>query len=227
MTLIDPPTHDSRAHVGAATTRRNDPPHRKALLAGVVAGPLFVAVSFVQIPSRAGFDVTKHAFSFLELGPGGWLQSINFAVTGLLFVASGVGLRRAMGGFAGRVAQVLVSGVGAGMVAAGLFPPDAYRGYPTTTPVSSPLSAHGPLHAVAFTCSMLCWFALLLVMARWFARQGRRRAALAATLAAVGLVFVPLTTGQAFDTVLLYVAATTAFLTTAGLFAVLRGVDGD
>ena len=170
--------------------------------------------------------MTKHAFSFLELGPGGWVQSLNFAVTGLLLVASGVGLRRAMGGSAGRAAQVLVSGVGAGMAAAGLFPPDAYRGYPTTTPVSSPLSAHGPLHAVAFTCSMLCWFALLLVMARWFARQGRRRASLAATLAAVGLVLVPLTTGRSFDTVLLYVAATAAFLTTAVLFAALRTADG-
>lgn len=225
MTLIDPPTHDTRAQVGAAT-RPSGTAHRRALLAGVVAGPLFVAVSFVQIPSRAGFDVTKHAFSFLELGRGGWVQSLNFAVTGLLFVASGVGLRRAMGGRAGRVAQVLVSGVGAGMVAAGLFPPDAYRGYPSTTPVSSPLTAHGPLHAVAFTCSMLCWFALLLVMARWFARRGRRRASLAATLAAVGLVLVPLTTGQAFDTVLLYVAATAAFLTTARLFADLRTADG-
>jgi hypothetical protein len=35
-----------------------------------------------------------------------------------------------------------------------------------------------------------------------------------------------LTTGRAFDTVLLYVAATAAFLTTAGLFAALGTSDG-
>ena len=143
MTLVHPPTRGTRTHADACVPPGN-PSHRRALLAGVVAGPLFVAVSFVQIPSRAGFDVTKHAFSFLELGPGGWVQSLNFAATGLLFVASGVGLRRAMGGFAGRAAQVLVSGVGAGMVAAGLFPPDAYRGYPTTTPVSSRIDSGSP-----------------------------------------------------------------------------------
>ncbi|MGZ4603834.1 MAG: DUF998 domain-containing protein [Kineosporiaceae bacterium] len=226
MTLVDPPTHNTRTHADALL-RPDNPSHRRALLAGVVAGPLFVAVSFVQIPSRPGFDVTKHAFSFLELGQGGWVQSLNFAVTGLLLVASGVGLRRAIGGSAGTLAQVLVTGVGGGMVAAGLFPPGAYRGYPTTTPVSAPLSGNGPLHAVAFSVAMLCWCALLLVLAHWFARQGRGRPALAASVAAVGLVLVPVTTGQRFDTVLLYVAATAAFLTTAGLFAVLRTFDGE
>jgi hypothetical membrane protein len=226
MTLVDRSNHSRRTHASAAE-RPGDPLRRRALIAGVVAGPLFVAVSFVQIPSRPGFDVTEHAFSFLELGQGGWVQSLNFAVAGLLLVVSGVGLRRAVGDVAGTLAQVLVTGVGAGMVAAGLFPPGAYRGYPSTTPVSFPLSSNGALHAVAFTVAMVCWFALLLVLARWFARHGGRRAALAATVAAVGLILVPVTTGQPFDTVLLYVAATTAFLTTAGLFAVVRTMDGD
>jgi hypothetical protein len=46
---------------------------RKLLDAGIVAGPLFVTVSLVQIPFRDGFDMTRHAFSFLLIGPGGWL----------------------------------------------------------------------------------------------------------------------------------------------------------
>ena len=70
--------------------------HRRAQLldAGVVAGPLFVLVSFAQIPFRDGFDMTRHAFSFLLLGPGGWVQIINFLVVGLLYIAAGRGLRR-------------------------------------------------------------------------------------------------------------------------------------
>ena len=33
----------------------------KWLWAGVAAGPLFVALSFAQVPFREGFDLTKHA----------------------------------------------------------------------------------------------------------------------------------------------------------------------
>ena len=82
------------------TTSTNSPAvhvqHRRAQLldAGVVAGPLFLVVSFAQIPFRDGFDMTRRAFSFLLLGPGGWVQTVNFLLVGLLYIAAGRGLRR-------------------------------------------------------------------------------------------------------------------------------------
>src|SRR5215207_4592473 len=93
------------------------------LVAGAVAGPVFVAVSLAQIPFRDGFDMTRHAFSFLLNGPDGRIQTINFVVTGALFLVASPGLRAALGGRAGVVAGVLLAVLGIGLVVAGLFAP--------------------------------------------------------------------------------------------------------
>src|SRR5215210_1115910 len=82
------------------------------LVAGAISGPLFVAASLAQIPLRDGFDMTRHAFSFLLNGPGGWLQTINFILTGALFLFASPGLRAGLGGRAGVVAGVLLGIVG-------------------------------------------------------------------------------------------------------------------
>jgi hypothetical protein len=189
---------------------------RPWLRAGMLAGPLFLLVSFAQMPGRAGFDPTKHAFSFLLLGPGGWIQALNFVAGGLLLVAGGVGLRRVCG----RVAGALACAVGLGMIAGGLFPPDPYRGYPPGS-AEGPMSTSGLLHAVAFTTAMVSWAALLAVLGRWFAGRGRRLPAVAAAVTVAGLVAVPVTTGQPFDVILLYVAASAAYVVTAVLFGLV------
>src|SRR5690242_13258515 len=167
---------------------------RPWLRAGMLAGPLFLAVSFAQVPGRDGFDLTKHAFSFLLLGPGGWVQRINFLLTGALFVAAAVGLRRVCG----RPAGVSAAALGLGLILGGCFPPDPYRGYPRGS-VEGPLGTSGMLHAVGFSVGMLSWAVLLVVLARWFARHGRRSAAAVAGVCAVGLLAIPATTGQPFD----------------------------
>jgi hypothetical protein len=197
----------SRAHPGVTVASA-----RPWLGAGVLAGPLFLAVSFAQMPGRAGFDPTRHAFSFLLLGPGGWVQTLNFVVSGTLFVAASVGLRRA----GARAAGVLAAVIGLGMIGGGAFPPDPYRGYPPGTG-EGPMSTSGSLHAVCFFTAMLSWVALLAVLARWFARHGRRGPAGTAAVAAVLLLAVPATTGQWFDVTLLYIVVSGAYLSTAAL----------
>jgi Protein of unknown function (DUF998) len=189
---------------------------RPWLRAGAVAGPLFLAVSFAQVPFRDGFDLTRHAFSFLLLGPGGRVQQLNFLLTGALFVAAAVGLRRSCG----RPAGALATGLGLGLVVGGLFPPDPYRGYPRGS-VEGPMSTSGMLHAVGFTAGMLCWAALLVVLARWFGRHGRRGAATVAACTVLALAAVPATTGQPFDVTLLYVATSAAYLITTALLVLV------
>lgn len=103
---------------------------RTALSAGIIAGPLMVAVSFAQIPFRDGFDMTRHAFSFLLLGPGGRLQLLNYLVVGALYIIAGFGLSRTLGGRTGRAAQILATCLGAGLILAGIFPPPPSFGYP-------------------------------------------------------------------------------------------------
>ena len=75
----------------------------RALLAcGVVGAPLFVVASLVQSSTRDGFDLKRHPFSMLSLGEHGWIQITNFVVCGLLFIACGVGMRRALRSGKGR-----------------------------------------------------------------------------------------------------------------------------
>ena len=58
------------------------------LVSGQAAGPLYIAVVVIQMLSRDGYDSSKHPASMLSNGEHGWIQIANFAVSGLLFVAS-------------------------------------------------------------------------------------------------------------------------------------------
>src|SRR5436305_8524018 len=70
---------------------------RSLLGYGVLAGPLYVAVSLGQALTRPGFDLSRHAWSLLENGDLGWVQITNFVVTGLMTIAAAAGIRRAIG----------------------------------------------------------------------------------------------------------------------------------
>jgi hypothetical protein len=50
-------------------------------------------VGFVQILTRDGFDLDRHALSQLALGSWGFVQIANFLVTGVLVIAAARGLR--------------------------------------------------------------------------------------------------------------------------------------
>lgn len=187
--------------------------HPLPLVAGVVAGPLFIAVSLVQIPFRDGFDMTRHAFSFLLIGPGGWLQIINFILVGLLFTVAGVGLRRRLTGRTGRTAQVLATTLGAGLILAGMFPPPPSFGYPIGAPAGAPaqLTTTALLHAAGFIIGVLSFTILQFVLASWLWRKHQCRWAAIAAVTGLALLTVPPTSGLPFGTTWLYAAVGTAF----------------
>ena len=66
------------------------------LACGAAAGPLFIVVALIQAVTRTGFDAAKHPLSLLSVGDLGWIQIANFVVCGLLYLASAVGMRRAL-----------------------------------------------------------------------------------------------------------------------------------
>ena len=105
------------------------------LVCGIVAGPLFFAIFLIAGALRPDYDPLRHPVSSLELGPTGWVQSLNFILTGTLVVLFGIGIRstvRKLGG--GRTVPILFMLVGAGLIGAGLFAPDPLSGYPPGTP---------------------------------------------------------------------------------------------
>jgi hypothetical protein len=165
----------------------------RLLWCGVAAGPLFLAAVLAQAFTRPGYDLGRHPVSLLALGDGGGVQVATFVVTGLLYVACAAGMRRVLrGGPAGTWGPLLVAGLGAGLVLAGVFVTDAGAGFPAGAPAGTPvMSWHGAVHgagaALAFTgMSVGC-----LVFARRFGRQRRRGwvAACAGTAASALLLF--------------------------------------
>jgi hypothetical protein len=184
MTSTSSPSIATHAH-GAEAHRRT-----AALLAcGIVAGPLFVAVVLAQALTRSGFDPRLHPLSLLSLGELGWIQIANFMLTGLLVLASAVGMRRALpGDRAATWGPRLIGIYGVALVWAGVFVADPADGYPTAAS-ADPVTWHGMLHNLAPIGTSLALIVACLVFARRFAGLGQRGwAASSVATAAVSLV---------------------------------------
>lgn len=153
-------TKDSQAGRGAATTRY-------LLRCGVVAGPFYLVVGLMQAFLRDGFDFSKHPLSVLANGPGGWIQTANFALTGLMVLAAAVGLGRALSPKS-RAATWFLGGYGVAMIVAAIFPADPMDGFPPGVPKGPPtsISTTGLTHFIvgslgftflAISCFFTAW----------------------------------------------------------------------
>ncbi|GAA0997075.1 hypothetical protein GCM10009555_093970 [Acrocarpospora macrocephala] len=152
---------------------------RTLLTCGIIAGPLYIVVVVLQMLTRDGFDLGRHPASLLSNGDLGWIQIANFLVTGLLFVAGAVGLRRVLGPSAGRGGTWgprLIGVFGAGIVAAAFFSADPVDGFPPGTPTGPPttVSVPGLVHFLVAGVGFLALIAACFVFARRFAAAGRR-----------------------------------------------------
>ena len=182
--------HDSAAGAAGAAC---DPASRvtKSLLGyGVIAGPVWVAVSLAQALTRDGFDLRRHEWSLLADGHLGWIQVANFLLAGLMVLAAAAGLRRAFAGPGGsRWVPRLVAGYGLGLVGAGIFRADPARGFPVGTPDGpGAVSWHGMLHLVTAMIGFGCLIAACVVLGRRLSAEGRR--AWAAYSLGTGVVFL-------------------------------------
>jgi Protein of unknown function (DUF998) len=124
---------------------------RRQLRCGLAAGPVFVTAFLVAGAARDGYRPLRHPVSSLALGPGGWVQAANFAVTGILFLAGATGLSRAGDPATGnRAGPVLIGAAGAGLIGSAIFRTDPVSGYPPGTPgVPRAPSRAGTVHNLA------------------------------------------------------------------------------
>lgn len=156
-----------------------------------LAGPFYVAVSVAQALTRPRFSLTRDEWSLLALGHLGWIQMANLILTGAMTVAGAIGVRRAMGPAApGSVwAPRLLAGYGVALIGAGIFRADPAHGFPpgASTGDADQVSWHGTLHLLAGSAGFACLIAVCFVIARTYAHQGQRRAAVVSR--AVGVVF--------------------------------------
>jgi hypothetical protein len=164
----------------------------RLLTAGIVAGPLFLALSLIQAFTRRGFDLRHHPLSLLSLGDQGWIQIATFVASGALFVACAIGMRQVLHpGRSGTWGPVLVGALGIGLIASGVFVTDPGAGFPPGAPAGAPeqMSWHGILHELGFIPFIGMVFGCV-VFARRFASIGERRWVGACIATAVGILVV-------------------------------------
>jgi Protein of unknown function (DUF998) len=123
---------------------------RSLLRFGVLVGPFYLAVSLIQAVLRDGFDLTRHALSLLANGPGGWVQTANFVLSGLMVIAAAAGFGRVLRPTS-RAVSWFLGGFGASMLVAAVFRADPMDGFPVGTPLGYPtsISTSGLVHFVA------------------------------------------------------------------------------
>ncbi|GAA1007520.1 hypothetical protein Aple_018720 [Acrocarpospora pleiomorpha] len=171
------------------------------LIAGVIAGPLFVTTLLIQGAVRADYDPLRHPGSSLALGEYGWIQVTNFIVTGALTLAFAVGLRRLLKPH-GRATwgPSLIAVWGIGLIGAGVFATDPVSGYPPGTPnmVEHP-STLGALHDVFSIPAFIALLAACLVFTRRFATQHQRGWAIYSSVTAAVFAVSFAISGVAFN----------------------------
>jgi len=128
------------------------------LQAGVGAAVVFLVVLLIEGALRPGYNPIYHTGSELELGNRGWIQRANFLLMAGGVFAFAFGVDRSLGTTVGTVLLVIF---GLGMAVAGVFVPDAVRGYPPgapTQPLAKPTLQH-QVHGVVG--GPIAFFALL------------------------------------------------------------------
>ncbi|MFD4469891.1 DUF998 domain-containing protein [Rhodococcus sp. NPDC058505] len=220
MTNVDHATTGRKSAAGGTTTTR------RLLACGVAAGPIYLAVAAVQVVTRDGFDLTRHPLSLLSLGPGGWIQIANFVVSGVLFVAGAVGMRRAMTAGIGRTwVPRLIGLFGFSSVWAGVFVADPIDGFPTTAGTSDP-TVYGVLHSIAPVVAFLALIAASIVLARRYLREGRRAWGVYSAVVGVTLLAPDLLLGRDGFSLALAVAAVVGWTWVSAVVADLLRTTG-
>jgi hypothetical protein len=183
------------------SARQEDRRNIALLACGVAAGPLFFTIFLTAGALRRYYDPLRHPVSSLEFGPQGWVQSVNFILTGTLVTLFGWGVRplvRSLGG--GRTVTVLLMAVGIGLVGAGFFDPDPLSGYPPGAPPTAlNPSLHRILHDLFSTPVFTALPAACLVLARRFAKAHMRSWAIYSAVSGVLMAVLFVLTSVAFN----------------------------
>src|SRR5690606_19688408 len=193
-----PPGGGSPAHVGSGSAPHSRPsapgpasPRTRALLTcGIVAGPFYLGLGIIQGLVREGFDFGRHPLSVLANGPGGWVQTLNFVLTGAMVLAAALGFARVLRP-PSRVVGWVLALCGIGMLGAAVFRADPVDGFPPGTPEGMPatVSTSGILHFAFGGITFLALAISCIVAARAFSRRGDSVPARRSLLAGVAVLF--------------------------------------
>ena len=98
------------------------------LACGVLGSGLFTVVYLIEGATRPGYNPWLQAVGNLSLSDQGWLQVVNFIVSGLLILGFAIGLRQTLCSGEGAIlGPVMIAAAGAGLILAGIFVIDPSR----------------------------------------------------------------------------------------------------
>lgn len=143
----------------------------KLIIAGIIAGPLFIILALLQAFGREGFDIIRHPLSLLSLGDLGWIQISNFVIVGLLYIACASGLRMSeLEGIGKTWIPHLFIVMGIGLIMGGIFVADPALGFPEGAPIGIPIemSWHAAVHGIAPILAFLAQIGIFIIMTRRF-----------------------------------------------------------
>jgi len=153
---------------------------------------VFTGVYLAEGAARAGYRTMAQPISALSLGPGGWVQQLNFIVFGVLVCASAAGWRAALSPGRGAAAfPVLRVTAGVGLVMDGLFSQDPSGGYPPGAQAAA-ATVHGQVHTLFAMITITALASGCFVLAARFAAEPawRRWALFAAAAGLATIVFI-------------------------------------
>ena len=162
------------------------------LAAGTAGGLVFTGAYLAEGATRAGYQTLAQAISALSLGPGGWMQQLNFIIFGVLVCLSAAGWRAVLAPGRGAVVfPVLRVIAGAGLVMDGLFAQDPSGGYPPGARTGVP-TIHGQVHTLFAMITITALASGCFVLASRFAAEPgwRRWAVFAVAAGAATIVFI-------------------------------------
>jgi hypothetical protein len=162
------------------------------LAAGPVGGLVFTGAYLAEGATRAGYQALAQPISALSLGPGGWVQQLNFIVFGVLVCLSAAGWRAALAGGRGAWAfPVLRVVAGVALVMDGLFAQDPSGGYPPGVAAGVP-TVHGQVHTLFAVITITALASASFVLAARLAAEPRWRgwAVVAVAAGVATIVFI-------------------------------------
>ncbi|MDQ2902356.1 MAG: DUF998 domain-containing protein [Chloroflexota bacterium] len=141
------------------------------LSCGTIASVLFTITYLIEGVTRLDYSAWQQAISALSLGPGGWVQQVNFAIFGVIVIWTAFGWRRFLkGGVGATWYPIFRVFEGLGLIVDGFFSQDPAFGYPKGV-ILTPPTLHGTIHVIFAFMSITAIACGFFVLARRFARE--------------------------------------------------------
>jgi hypothetical protein len=141
------------------------------LTCGTIGPVLFTVTYLIEGAVRPAYDARQQAISALSLGPGGWVQQVNFVVFGAITIWTAFAWRRFLTSGVGATWYPILRGLqGFALIVDGFFSQDPAPGYPPGAVLSAP-TPHGAIHVLVAFVSITAIALGFFVLARRFAGE--------------------------------------------------------